>query len=279
MGDIPAMLLDHRDAVLAWNDLAHQLYAPHLPFEAPSYPTVRPNTGRLCFLHEPTRELYADWPAVAHDNVAYLRMAAARYPEDRVLAELIGELTMMKGPDFTAIWNQHPVQDCGRATRTFRHPKLGTMTLTEEVVVLSDNQSLRMLLASAEPGTSSHESLRLLGSIAATERQTRQHDSAPTATPRTAGSQPEPAPERTTPGATRRALLGSRQDVKSQRATERRTTSSGFDQLTRVRQRVAEVAVASRALRPTAQSGGKYGRPVGESTRHSLAVLSRAGME
>jgi transcriptional regulator with XRE-family HTH domain len=159
--DVPAMLINQRADVLVWNDGARRLYAPDLSLDAPSRPDVRPNTSRRCFLHQPTRAIYADWRQVAHDNVAFLRLTATRYPDDRQLAELIGELTM-KSPEFAAMWTQHPVQDAGYATRSFLHPEVGAMDLTEEVVILSDDPGLRMMLTSAEPGSPSQIALRRL---------------------------------------------------------------------------------------------------------------------
>lgn len=120
-GDVPALVLGRRVDVLAWNSMAHALLAGHLDFDAPERPTDRPNWARLFFLDPHIRALFTDWDEKARDTVADLRLVAGRHPDDRSLAELIGELTM-KSAEFFALWSAHPVRRCAHHTREYRHP-------------------------------------------------------------------------------------------------------------------------------------------------------------
>ncbi|MEY9855024.1 transcriptional regulator with XRE-family HTH domain [Catenulispora sp. GAS73] len=74
----------------------------HLDPLAPHTPAHRPNMSRMLFLDPHSRELYQDWNRKARAVVGNLRTVAGRHPEDQLLAELIGELTM-KSPDFVAL--------------------------------------------------------------------------------------------------------------------------------------------------------------------------------
>ncbi|MCO5969476.1 helix-turn-helix transcriptional regulator [Actinoallomurus soli] len=165
-GDVPAMVIGRCTDALAWNPMAHTLLAGHLDFGAPDRPADRPNMARLLFLDPHTRELYADWRKKARDAVAYLRLAAGRYPDDPSLTALVGELAM-KSPDFAALWSAHPVGDCAYNTREYRHPLVGALTLSEEVMPLPDDRGQRVMVWTAEPGSPSAAALRLLADLSA----------------------------------------------------------------------------------------------------------------
>lgn len=108
MHDIPAMILNRRMDVLAWNRGAAALLTD---FGALA-PAER-NLIRLTFLDDAYRALYADWPRAARECVAVLRMEAGRHPKDQALAALIGELSL-RDPDFRTWWADHRVR--GRAS-------------------------------------------------------------------------------------------------------------------------------------------------------------------
>jgi transcriptional regulator with XRE-family HTH domain len=94
MHDIPAMILNRRMDVLAWNRGAAALLTDFGSLA----PTER-NLIRLTFLDGAYRALYADWPRAARECVEVLRMEAGRDPDDRALAALVGELSV-RDPDF-----------------------------------------------------------------------------------------------------------------------------------------------------------------------------------
>ncbi|MBT2448916.1 helix-turn-helix domain-containing protein [Streptomyces sp. ISL-43] len=166
MPQVPAVVLDGRNNVLAWNPLGHVLLAGHLGFTSPDDPAVRPNLTRMLFLDPHTRELYTDWKSEARVALSALRLVAGRNPEDRALAELIGSL-MLRSPEFAALWSRHPVRDCTVGTKVLHHPAVGAMTLDFENLRLSDGTGHRMLLYSAAESSPSDAALRLLAGLAA----------------------------------------------------------------------------------------------------------------
>ncbi|MFJ8312076.1 MULTISPECIES: helix-turn-helix transcriptional regulator [unclassified Streptomyces] len=168
LGDAPALVLGRTGDVLCWNRMAHALLAAHMDYDAPvqSADQRRPNVARLTFLDPHTRELYADWREKARDTVADLRLTAARYPDDPRFAELIGELTL-HSPDFASMWAAHAVRPCAQFTRQFRHPLVGTLTLTNELLELPHDEGQRVAVFNAEPGSPSDAALRLLAEVCA----------------------------------------------------------------------------------------------------------------
>uniref|UniRef100_A0AAU2JM27 Helix-turn-helix transcriptional regulator n=1 Tax=Streptomyces sp. NBC_00049 TaxID=2903617 RepID=A0AAU2JM27_9ACTN len=166
MPQVPAVVLDGRNNVLAWNALGHALLAGHLDFASPDDPAVRPNLTRMLFLDPHTRELYTDWKSEARVALAALRLVAGRNPEDRALAELIGGL-MLQSPDFASLWSKHPVRDCTVGTKKLHHPVVGPLTLDFENLHLTDGTNHRMLLYSAPESSPSDAALRMLSSLTA----------------------------------------------------------------------------------------------------------------
>jgi transcriptional regulator with XRE-family HTH domain len=159
--DVPAVVLDRRSDVLAWNALGHALLAGHYLPDAPDDPANRPNLTRMLFLDPHHRDLYVRWPDEAARAVASLRVFAGRSPDDRAFAELVGELSV-KSSEFAALWSKHPVANCVSGTKAFRHPEVGELELTFEALYLAEDEGQRILLYSAAPGSPSEAALGLL---------------------------------------------------------------------------------------------------------------------
>ena len=151
---VPAVVLGLRTDVLAWNAQGHALLAGHVARDA------RPNLTRLLFLDAHTRELYTRWDEEAARAVASLRIVAGRFPEDRELAELVGELSV-KSPEFAALWAKHPVANCVSGVKYLRHPELGEIELEFQALTLPDDSGQRIL-------TYTGDALALLATIPCT---------------------------------------------------------------------------------------------------------------
>lgn len=167
MAAVPALVLDPQYDVLAWNPLGHALMAGHLDFRAPERPAERPNTQRLLFLDPHARELYPEWETEARRAVSALRLTAGAHPDDRQLAELVGELTM-KSSEFGALWSRHPVRGCTSGVKSFHHPLVGPLELSFQMMVLPDAGGQKLMAFSAEPGSPSDAALQLLASTVST---------------------------------------------------------------------------------------------------------------
>ncbi|MGW5639308.1 helix-turn-helix transcriptional regulator [Streptomyces sp. NPDC003832] len=161
MTEIPALVLDRRSDVLAWNRLGHALLAGHLAADSPDTPATRPNLTRMLFLDERYQALYPDRDEEAQLAVASLRLVAGRHKDDRALAELVGQLAMLS-PEFAASWARHPVRTCTSGPKRLRHPLVGTMELSFENLMIPGPTGQRLIAYTAEPGSPSDAALRLL---------------------------------------------------------------------------------------------------------------------
>jgi transcriptional regulator with XRE-family HTH domain len=125
------------------------------------WPLRQRNTIRYTFLHPVARSLWTDWEQKAKACVAHLRAVAGSDPDAPDLAALVGEL-MIKSPDFARLWERYEVRTVGDGQKTFRHPLVGTLTLTHEVMQINRTGSQRLTVYMAEPGTPDHDAMALL---------------------------------------------------------------------------------------------------------------------
>lgn len=156
MHDIPALILNRRMDVLAWNRGAAALLTD---FGALA-PAER-NLIRLTFLDDAYRSLYADWPGAARECVAVLRMEAGRCPGDQALAALIGELSV-RDPDFRTWWADHRVRGPRRLTKTYLHPVAGSITLDVQQFSVDTQPDQQLVAYTAPPDSPSQQALRFL---------------------------------------------------------------------------------------------------------------------
>jgi hypothetical protein len=157
-----AFVRNDRLDVLAANALGHALYSEM--FAGPLRPA---NAARFIFLDARAREFYPDWNKAANDTVAVLRASAGRDPYDRCLSDLVGELST-QSDEFRTRWAQHNVRQHITGIKHFHHPIIGDLSLTYDRLDLAADPGLTMYTYTAEPGSRHEETLRLLGSWAAT---------------------------------------------------------------------------------------------------------------
>jgi transcriptional regulator with XRE-family HTH domain len=162
MTDVPAFVQNGRLDVLAANPLGRALYSDLFDGVDTGPP---PNHARYTFLDPRAADFYPDWNLAAGTGVALLRAEAGRNPDDRVLTELIGELTT-RSERFSALWATHDVRLHTTGTKHFRHRVVGDLSLAYESLDLAADQGQTLLTYTAEPGSTSHQALRFLASWA-----------------------------------------------------------------------------------------------------------------
>jgi transcriptional regulator with XRE-family HTH domain len=181
----PAYVRNGRLDLLAANTLGHALYAP--VFEDPS---GTPNMARFIFLTPHASDFFPDWEKIANDAVAILRAEAGRDPYDTLLTHLIGELST-RSDEFRVRWAAHNVKFHRTGAKTLHHPIVGDLTLDYEALDLPADTGQRILVYSAEPGSSSQQALDLLASWVTTPTGPRQDDTAERASNAKENSRPE----------------------------------------------------------------------------------------
>ncbi|MGW1726520.1 helix-turn-helix transcriptional regulator [Streptomyces sp. NPDC002306] len=153
----PALVLGRRMDVLAANGLARALVTD---FDA--LPHRDRNMAIYQFLDPAARELYVDWEAVATDTVAMLRLDAGRHPDDPLLTELVGRLSI-KSPEFRTRWAARQVGEKTHGSKRYRHPLVGELTVDYEVLTFAGDPDQTLCLYTPNPGAST-DALRLLAS-------------------------------------------------------------------------------------------------------------------
>ena len=119
------------------------------------------------FLSPRARAFFPDWEGAANDIVANLRTEAGRNPYDRGLSDLVGELST-RSQEFRTRWATHNVRYHHSGRKHLHHPVVGDLQLTYEVMTLPADPGLSLVVYSAEPGSPSHDAVKLLASWAAT---------------------------------------------------------------------------------------------------------------
>jgi hypothetical protein len=187
MAGVAAMVQNGRSDVLAANLLGRALYAgvfnSHVSF-GPDVPGTLPNQARYLFLDPDAVDLYPDWNAVAATTVAMLRLESGRNPHDRLLHELVGELTTRSGP-FAALWAGHDVRIHTTGTKRFHHPVAGDLSLQFETLHLPGDQGQTLFTFTAEPGSAAEAGIAFLASWASSPSSTPTRATAHAETPTT----------------------------------------------------------------------------------------------
>jgi hypothetical protein len=131
---VPAYVWGRRTEVQAWNRTASALFGDWAARE----PRDR-GWARIVFLDPGARRLFPNWETKAADVVGQLRLDAGRHPNDPLLAELVGELSV-KSDDFRTMWAAHDVKRKTHDTMLIAHPLVGELTVHYETFTRPDDQ-------------------------------------------------------------------------------------------------------------------------------------------
>jgi transcriptional regulator with XRE-family HTH domain len=155
--DLPALLLDAKTEVLAWNPMAAALLG-----DLSAVPRERRNIARQAFggAHEWAGTDQVERERLDRALVSDLRRSAARYPDDPGMRRLVDDLRSTS-PTFARLWALRELDERHGDVKRIRHPELGVLELEcTSLEVSGDDQ--RLLVYSAQPGTPAADALALL---------------------------------------------------------------------------------------------------------------------
>lgn len=161
VNDAPAWVRNARHDMLAANRMARALYTPLL-----ADPRRPANSARFVYLDPASHDFFQDWERAADDIAAMLRSEAGRNPHDKLLIELIGELST-RSEDFRTRWAAHNVRFHRTGLKKLHHPVVGDLDLTFEAMEFPAHPGLTLLAYVAPVGSPTADSLKLLASWAA----------------------------------------------------------------------------------------------------------------
>jgi transcriptional regulator with XRE-family HTH domain len=145
LSPLPAMLMNHRYDILAWNGGMARLL---LDFD--TLPPSQRNAMWLCLMHPRMREFYVDRERVVREGVAHLRAAWAAHPEDQALTDLIAEC-ITRDEHFARLWDERDVKVNGRGHKVMRHPQAGVIAVQFETLTpLQDPDQLLVIYRAAD---------------------------------------------------------------------------------------------------------------------------------
>lgn len=140
LSPLPAMLMNHRYDILAWNSEIARLL---LDFD--TLPQSQRNAMWLCLMHPMMRDFYADRERVVREGIAHLRAAWAAHPEDQELADRIAEFTT-RDAEFARLWGERDVKVNGRGQKVLRHPDVGVIAVQFEVLMPLQDLDQRLVI-------------------------------------------------------------------------------------------------------------------------------------
>ena len=80
---------------------------------------------------------------------------------DRALSDLVGELST-QSEEFRTRWAAHNVRQHYTGSKRVRHPAVGDIEFTYEIVGVSTDSDLRLVVYTTQPGSTSQCALKLL---------------------------------------------------------------------------------------------------------------------
>jgi transcriptional regulator with XRE-family HTH domain len=161
MPHTPAFVIGPRTEIVAWNTMGAALIT-----DFGQIPEKQRYYIRLLITDPAMRTLYADWEGVTRLAIAQMRMHNATNPGDVELADIVGELSIVDA-QFAQWWAAHDVAVRDTGVKHLRHPVVGDLHLDWNAVTWAADPDLQIIVWTAEPGTPSHDNLRLLASWAA----------------------------------------------------------------------------------------------------------------
>lgn len=163
MVDTPAYVMDAKYDVLAWNHLAS-----HFVGDLENRPPQERNVLRWIFAANDADDYFQQHPEsveFARSSVADLRAAAARYPGDPGIHDLVTEL-LATSPRFATMWDEHEVAVRRSITKRVDNPLVGPVQVECQVLHIPDTDQ-RLVVYTAAPGTAFHDALTKLRSLEA----------------------------------------------------------------------------------------------------------------
>ncbi|MBE1470103.1 transcriptional regulator with XRE-family HTH domain [Kibdelosporangium phytohabitans] len=140
LSPLPAMLMNHRYDILAWNGEIAKLL-----LDFGTLPPSRRNAMWLCLMHPKMRDFYVDRERVVREGIAHLRAAWAAHPDDQALTGLIAEF-ITRDEEFARLWAERDIEVNGRGRKVLRHPDVGVIAVHFEVLTPLQDPDQRLVI-------------------------------------------------------------------------------------------------------------------------------------
>lgn len=166
MAHAPAFVIGPRTEIVAWNAMGAALIT-----DFGKIPEKRRYFIRLLITDPAMRELYADREGVTRLAIAQMRMHNVNNPGDPELAAVVGELSVTGRPVPPVVGRPRRRRQ-GHRDQAPAPPVVGDLHLDWNAVTWAADSDLQIIVWTTEPGTPTHDNLRLLASWAADHTHT-----------------------------------------------------------------------------------------------------------
>lgn len=137
---LPAMILNYRLDILAWNDTMSTLL-----LDLDGTTARERNVLRMCFLDDRFVDFYGDRDSVIRGAVADLRAAWVEHVRDPELVVLLRELET-GSTEFAAYWQSRDVAVRAEGNKPMNHPDVGPITVSFDVLNPLGDANLRLIV-------------------------------------------------------------------------------------------------------------------------------------
>ncbi|WP_374946341.1 helix-turn-helix transcriptional regulator [Agreia sp.] len=149
METVPALVIDRRMSVVAYNRLADIIFGLTGHSEL--------NLAKRTFLSPEVNETLSTWSAVAEEVVAHLTLQNGRHPSDERLNELVDELS--SSSLFRDLWSRHDVKRRQLLTLTVRLARVGEIEFTNLWLPLPSGSDLTLIAYTVDAGSEGESKL------------------------------------------------------------------------------------------------------------------------
>jgi transcriptional regulator with XRE-family HTH domain len=169
--DTPAQVVSDLGVTLRQNPLAEALLGVHT-----QHTGLERSLYYRWFTDPAERRIYpeADHAAHSRNYVAGLRAVHGRSGDDREASELVEQLRR-RSREFAELWDRHEVAARISTLKRLVHPTVGELTLDCQILT-AENQTEKLVVFTATPGTEDAERLALLSVIGAQQFETAAAD-------------------------------------------------------------------------------------------------------
>ncbi|GHO49841.1 helix-turn-helix transcriptional regulator [Ktedonospora formicarum] len=147
MGSYPALVLNPRWDIIAWNQLACHVFA-----DFDKMAIHERHILWFLFTNSEHQNMSVDWEKSAQQMLALFRASTQRYIGEAWLNELITDLKQAS-PSFREWWSHHNVQEVQTEHKYLKHPLVGLLTLQAKTFQVADQPDLQMIIYIPVEGT------------------------------------------------------------------------------------------------------------------------------
>lgn len=150
----PAMIMDVRWNVIAWNKAASMLSCDYSKIDI-----YKRNLLRIMFTNEEIKKTFPDWGTMVQGMVANFRVVYSKFIDDPWIEGLVNELKS-ESKEFELLWSKHNVEVRDNRIKIILHPVIGELHFEETSFIITENTSLQMNVFTPLDGTNTKEKIQ-----------------------------------------------------------------------------------------------------------------------